>query len=139
MLAWDRAHPAAEIDPLVAGWREEHPDGTLEDLVRDLELWIKPADEDAQRLAWYSLKRLKDPAAMEGFHIMRAAATIRPRGRDEPPRLPWCIKRLPSMGKEEPVDPEAAKLVTLAKASREHGDDAINAVADEIRRDDSGA
>jgi hypothetical protein len=75
MIAWDKKHPAEEVDPLVAQWRETYPDGTLEDLVRDLDLWDKPGDEDAQRLAWYSLRRLKDPAVMEGFHAMRVAAT----------------------------------------------------------------
>jgi hypothetical protein len=77
MIAWDKAHPPAQIDPLVAGWRGQHPDGSLEDLIRDLGLWDKPGDEDAQRLAWYSLRRLKDPAAMEGFHAMRAATAPR--------------------------------------------------------------
>jgi hypothetical protein len=84
MIAWDRAHPATELDPRVAAWREEHPDGTLEDLVRDLGLWVRPADEDAQRLAWYSLKRLHDPAAIEGFHAMRNANV--PAARDAVPR-----------------------------------------------------
>lgn len=74
MLAWEKAHPAAELDPDVAAWRREHADGTLEDLVRDLELWRNPSDEDAQRLAWYSLKRTGDPAACEGFSVMRANA-----------------------------------------------------------------
>jgi hypothetical protein len=87
MLAWDRAHPADKVDPRVAEWRETHPAGTLEDLVRDLGLWNKPGDEDAQRLAWYSLRRLKDPAAMEGFHAMRnAVAAHVPAVRDTVPR-----------------------------------------------------
>jgi hypothetical protein len=78
MIAWDNKHPAAELDPRVAAWRETHPDGTLEDLVRDLELWNKPGDEDAQRLAWYSLRRLRDATAMQegGFHAMRRAAQL---------------------------------------------------------------
>jgi hypothetical protein len=73
MIAWDKAHPASQLDPLVAAWRLEHPDGTLEDLVRDLDLWVRPGDTDAQRLAWYSLKRLEDPAAMQGFPAMHKA------------------------------------------------------------------
>jgi hypothetical protein len=72
MIAWDKKHPARELDPAVAAWRREHPDGTLEDLVGDLGLWDKPGDEDAQRLAWYSLRRLRDPVALEGFPAMRA-------------------------------------------------------------------
>ena len=71
MIVWDRQHPPKELDPAVAAWHREHPDGTLEDLVRDLDLWDKPGDEDAQRLAWYGLKRLRDPAALGGFPAMR--------------------------------------------------------------------
>lgn len=78
MVAWDKEHPAATLDPRVAAWRAGNPDGTLEDLVRDLDLWPNPADEDAQRLAWYALKRLGDAAALQGFPVMRrAAATAR--------------------------------------------------------------
>jgi hypothetical protein len=74
MIAWDRQHPPKKLDPAVAEWRRENPDGTLEDLVRDLGLWERPHDEDAQRLAWYALKRLRDPAALRGFPAMRAMA-----------------------------------------------------------------
>jgi hypothetical protein len=74
MTAWDKTHPAEQLNPRIAAWREVHPDGTLEDLLRDLELWSNPEDLHAQQLAWYRLRDLGDPAALEGFPAMRAAA-----------------------------------------------------------------
>jgi hypothetical protein len=47
MLAWDQRYPPEQLNPRIAEWRAAHPDGTLEDLVRDLELWYRPRDEDA--------------------------------------------------------------------------------------------
>jgi hypothetical protein len=38
-----------ELPGRVAAWRGKHPDGTLEDAVRDLDLWKTPQDPDAQR------------------------------------------------------------------------------------------
>lgn len=75
MQGWDLSHPASELNPRIAAWREAHPDGTLADVIRDLELWGQPDDEDVQRLAWYRLRALGDPAALDGFEAMRAAAT----------------------------------------------------------------
>jgi hypothetical protein len=62
-----------DLEERVAGWREQHPDGTLRDAVADLELWPKnPVDPDAQRLVWITLRRLGDPAAERlGFAAMR--------------------------------------------------------------------
>jgi hypothetical protein len=67
------AHP--DLDLRVATWRAGYPDGTLEEAVRDLELWPRnPRDSDAQRLVWLALRRLGDPvAARLGFPGMRLA------------------------------------------------------------------
>jgi hypothetical protein len=80
MLAWDKKYPPGQLNPRIAGWREAHPDGTLEDAVRDLGLWHIPQDPDAQRLVWYRLRDLGDPAALEGFQAMRADAARKLRG-----------------------------------------------------------
>jgi hypothetical protein len=58
----------------VAKWRAEHPAGTLRDAVTDLNLWPRPADEDAQWLIWTVLRDAGDPVAARGFPAMRAAA-----------------------------------------------------------------
>jgi hypothetical protein len=63
-----------DLGEQVAGWRVQHPDGTLEDAVRDLKLWSVPQDPDAQRLVWKALRDIADPAALDGFPAMRAAA-----------------------------------------------------------------
>ena len=70
--AVEKQHP--DLDEQVTGWRTQHPDGTLEDAVRDLKLWSVPQDPDAQRLVWKVLRDIADPAALEGFPAMRAAA-----------------------------------------------------------------
>jgi anti-sigma factor RsiW len=62
-----------DLDERVAHWRAGHPSGTLEQAVRDLNLWHKPADKDAQAIIWTMLRQRKDPAAMQGFHVMRNA------------------------------------------------------------------
>ena len=74
MVRITRQNP--DLDKHVAKWREENPGGTLEQAVRDLELWPKnPADADAQRIVWIALRRLADPVATRlGFHAMRAAS-----------------------------------------------------------------
>jgi hypothetical protein len=83
MYQWDRDHPARRLDPLVEGWRALHPGGSLEDLVRDLGLWHKPKDRDAQWLAWQALKRTGDRIALEGFPAARnAGRDIVPAVRD---------------------------------------------------------
>ena len=74
---WQRVVAAnMDLDERVAEWRTRHLDGTLEDAVRDLELWPRnPGDSDAQRMIWLALTRLGDPvAAGLGFPGMRAAA-----------------------------------------------------------------
>jgi hypothetical protein len=63
-----------DLDACIGAWRAEHPAGTLEACVRDPDLWRNPEDHNAQRLAWYSLKHLRDPAAVERYPKMRAAA-----------------------------------------------------------------
>ena len=45
MDRFERRHP--HLAELVAGWANAHPDGTLEDAVRDLELWHNAKDRDA--------------------------------------------------------------------------------------------
>jgi hypothetical protein len=64
-------HP--DLNEHVAKWRAANPDGTLEQAVRDLDLWPRnPRDADAQRIIWLALRRLKDPVALRlGFHQMR--------------------------------------------------------------------
>jgi hypothetical protein len=84
MLAWDKRYPAGQLNPRIARWRAAHPDGTLEDAVRDLELWHIPQDPDAQRLVWYRLRDLGDPAALEGFQAMRAGAAHKLRSPAAP-------------------------------------------------------
>jgi hypothetical protein len=63
-----------DLGKRVTAWREQHPDGTLEQAVRDLDLWPVPQDPDAQRLVWKVLRDIVDPAALEGFPAMRATA-----------------------------------------------------------------
>jgi hypothetical protein len=75
MYQFEVAH--ADLDVLLARWRHDHGDGCLEDAVRDLELWPRPHDRDVQWLIWQGLRRLGDPAALQGFHEMRAAADQR--------------------------------------------------------------
>jgi hypothetical protein len=50
MNRFERRHP--DLADLVAEWAEDHPDGTLEDGVRDLKLWHNPKDRDAQWFVW---------------------------------------------------------------------------------------
>jgi hypothetical protein len=66
-----------DLGERVAGWRSTHPSGTLEEAVRDLKLWERPGDKDAQWLVWCELRALKDPAAMQGIQAMRRAAVTR--------------------------------------------------------------
>jgi hypothetical protein len=66
-----RQHP--DLDGEVGRWRAQHPDGTLQDAVADLELWHNPGDADAQRMIWIALRHLGDAAAKRlGFPAMRA-------------------------------------------------------------------
>jgi hypothetical protein len=79
-----------DLDERVAQWRTANPSGTLEQAVRDLNLWHQPADKDAQAIIWTMLRKHKDPAAMQGFHVMRnataAGAGHVPAVRDAAPR-----------------------------------------------------
>jgi hypothetical protein len=93
MTAWDRAHPAAEWNPRIAEWRQAHPDGTLEDLVRDLKLWRNPADKEAQQIAWYRLRDLGDPVACEGFQAMHAATATYKLRHPATPAVPGVGSR----------------------------------------------
>jgi len=63
-----------DLDARVAQWRADHPSGTLQEAVGDLKLWPRTGDPDAQRLVWYALRRIDDPAALEGFPAMRTTA-----------------------------------------------------------------
>jgi hypothetical protein len=46
-----------DLDERLTKWRSEHRDGTLEDAVRDLEIWPKnPGDKDAQAIVWIALR-----------------------------------------------------------------------------------
>ncbi len=50
MDRFERQHP--DLAERVAEWADDHPGGTLEDAVRDLALWPKPKDRDAQWFVW---------------------------------------------------------------------------------------
>ena len=63
MERFERRHP--DLAAVLAEWAGDHPDGTLEDAVRDLELWHNPADPDAQWLIWRYLP--EGHAARTGF------------------------------------------------------------------------
>src|SRR5580698_1312459 len=78
-----RANP--DLDERVAEWRQQHPSGTLEQAVSDLELWPKnPRDKDAHRIVWVTLRHLGDPVAVRlGFPAMRAASLLPPPSEDE--------------------------------------------------------
>jgi len=74
-----------DLDEKVTRWRAEHPAGTLQQAVRELELWHNPHDQDAQRLVWYALRHTGDPvAARLGFQAMRRTGI--PAARDAAPR-----------------------------------------------------
>ncbi len=56
MLRFERQHP--DLAERVAAWHAAHPDcsrESLEDAVRDLQLWPKPKDRDAQWFVWRHL------------------------------------------------------------------------------------
>ena len=46
MNRFERQHP--DLAERIEDWAGEHPDGSLEDAVRDLGLWPNPKDRDAQ-------------------------------------------------------------------------------------------
>jgi hypothetical protein len=53
MNRFEARHP--DLDQVLTSWCTEHPEGSLEDAVRDLELWHNPEDEDAKWLVWRHL------------------------------------------------------------------------------------
>lgn len=50
MSRFERQHP--DLAERVGEWAGEHPHGSLEDAVRDLDLWPNPKDHDAQWFVW---------------------------------------------------------------------------------------
>ena len=50
MNRFEKQHP--DLEERVAEWSGAHPDGSLEDAVRDLGLWPDPKDRDAQWFVW---------------------------------------------------------------------------------------
>jgi hypothetical protein len=39
----------------IEAWAESHPEGSIEDAIRDLGLWPRPGDKDAQWIVWKRL------------------------------------------------------------------------------------
>ncbi len=50
MHRFERQHP--DLAERIKEWAGKHPDGSLEDAVRDLGLWPNPEDRDAQWFVW---------------------------------------------------------------------------------------
>ena len=98
MDRFERQHP--DLARRVTEWHAAHPGGTLEDAVRDLDLWPVPQDRDAQWLVWRRLpeeaRKIQVPGGA-GRHLLRdlVAATVRRRITDGtyPPG-----SRLPRLG-----------------------------------------
>lgn len=53
MTRIEREHP--HLRQQVRNWAADHPDGTLEQAVKDLDLWPDPGDKDARYLVWQHL------------------------------------------------------------------------------------
>src|SRR5262249_50398118 len=69
MDRFEARHP--DLDQVVAAWCAEHPDGSLEDALRDLELWHSPKDKDAQWLVWRHLPEDAPQKAVSPHQVPR--------------------------------------------------------------------